>query len=143
MYIDVCDGNMQEGSLRADVNLSVRKPGGELGTRCEIKNLNSFKFIRQAIEYEFQRQIGVLESGGSIEQNTMLFDTTLGETRAMRSKEFSHDYRYFPDPDLLPVNITQEQIDQIKPTLEELPNEKLERYMSEFKIEKNISKIII
>jgi aspartyl-tRNA(Asn)/glutamyl-tRNA(Gln) amidotransferase subunit B len=143
MYIDVCDGNMQEGSLRADVNLSVRKPGEELGTRCEIKNLNSFKFIRQAIEYEFQRQIGVLESGGSIEQNTMLFDTTLGETRAMRSKEFSHDYRYFPDPDLLPVNITQEQIDQIKPTLEELPNQKLERYMSELKIEKDISKIII
>ena len=94
MYIDVCDGNMQEGSLRADVNLSVRKPGGELGTRCEIKNLNSFKFIRQAIEFEFQRQIDVLEAGGSVEQNTMLFDTSTGETRSMRSKEFSHDYRY-------------------------------------------------
>ena len=143
MYIDVCDGNMQEGSLRADVNLSVRKPGEDLGTRCEIKNLNSFKFIRQAIEYEFQRQIEILENGGTIEQNTMLFDTSSGETRAMRSKEFSHDYRYFPDPDLLPVNITQEQIDQIKPTLEELPHEKLERYINEFKIEKNISKIII
>ena len=143
MYIDVCDGNMQEGSLRADVNLSIRKPGGDLGTRCEIKNLNSFKFIRQAIEFEFQRQIGVLESGGQIEQNTMLFDTNTGETRAMRSKEFSHDYRYFPDPDLLPVNITQEQIDNIQPTLGELPNQKLDRYISELKIEKDISKIII
>ena len=143
MYIDVCDGNMQEGSLRADVNLSIKKPGGDLGTRCEIKNLNSFKFIRQAIEFEFQRQIEVLESGGEIEQNTMLFDTNTGETRAMRSKEFSHDYRYFPDPDLLPVNITQEQIDNIKPTLEELPNQKLDRYISELKIEKDISKIII
>jgi len=143
MYIDVCDGNMQEGSLRADVNLSIRKPGGDLGTRCEIKNLNSFKFIRQAIEFEFQRQIGVLESGGQIEQNTMLFDTNTGETRAMRSKEFSHDYRYFPDPDLLPVNITQEQIDKIQPTLGELPNQKIDRYISELKIEKDISKIII
>ena len=143
MYIDVCDGNMQEGSLRADVNLSIRKPGGDLGTRCEIKNLNSFKFIRQAIEFEFQRQIGVLESGGQIEQNTMLFDTNTGETRAMRSKEFSHDYRYFPDPDLLPVNITREQIDNIQPTLGELPNQKLDRYISELKIEKDISKIII
>ena len=143
MYIDVCDGNMQEGSLRADVNLSIRKPGGDLGTRCEIKNLNSFKFIKQAIEFEFQRQIEVLESGGSVEQNTMLFDTNTGETRAMRSKEFSHDYRYFPDPDLLPVNITQEQIDNIQPTLGELPNQKLDRYISELKIEKDISKIII
>ena len=143
MYIDVCDGNMQEGSLRADVNLSIRKPGGELGTRCEIKNLNSFKFIRQAIEYEFQRQIDVIESGGVIEQNTMLFDTSSGETRAMRSKEFSHDYRYFPDPDLLPVNITQEQIDKIKHTVGELPSQKLERYINELKIEKDIAKIII
>ena len=115
MYIDVCDGNMQEGSLRADVNLSVRKKGQELGTRCEIKNLNSFKFIKQAIEYEFQRQINIIDGGGEIEQNTMLFDTSTGETRAMRSKEFSHDYRYFPDPDLLPVNLSQEQIDKIKP----------------------------
>ena len=143
MYIGVCDGNMQEGSLRADVNLSIRRPGEDLGTRCEIKNLNSFKFIRQAIEYEYQRQIEVLESGGKIEQNTMLFDTNTGETRAMRSKEFSHDYRYFPDPDLLPVNITQEQIDKIQITIEELPNQKLERYTEDFRIEKDISKIII
>ena len=125
MYIDVCDGNMQEGSLRADVNLSVRKKGQELGTRCEIKNLNSFKFIKQAIEYEFQRQINIIDGGGEIEQNTMLFDTSTGETRAMRSKEFSHDYRYFPDPDLLPVNLSQEQIDKIKPLVGELPQDKL------------------
>ncbi len=143
MYIDVCDGNMQEGSLRADVNLSVRKPGGELGTRCEIKNLNSFKFIRQAIEFEFQRQIEILEAGGSIEQNTMLFDTSTGETRPMRSKEFSHDYRYFPDPDLLPVNLIDEQINQIKPSMEELPHEKMNRYINEYNIDKDISKIII
>ena len=143
MYIDVCDGNMQEGSLRADVNLSIRKPGGELGTRCEIKNLNSFKFIRQAIEFEFQRQIEVIESGGSVEQNTMLFDTSTGETRPMRSKEFSHDYRYFPDPDLLPVNLTDEQINQIKPSMEELPHQKIARYVSDYKIDKDISKIII
>ncbi len=143
MYIDVCDGNMQEGSLRADVNLSVKKPGEELGTRCEIKNLNSFKFIRQAIEYEFQRQIKLIESGQKIKQDTMLFDTNTGETRAMRSKEFSHDYRYFPDPDLLPVNLTQEQIDKIKPTIGELPNQKLDRYINDLKIEKDISQIIV
>ena len=129
MYIDVCDGNMQEGSLRADVNLSVRKKGQELGTRCEIKNLNSFKFIKQAIEYEFQRQINIIDGGGEIEQNTMLFDTSTGETRAMRSKEFSHDYRYFPDPDLLPVNLSQEQIDKIKPLVGELPQDKLNKYL--------------
>lgn len=143
MYIDVCDGNMQEGSLRADVNLSVRRPGEDLGTRCEIKNLNSFKFIRQAIEFESQRQIEIIEAGGKIEQNTMLFDTSTGETRAMRSKEFSHDYRYFPDPDLLPITLNQEQIDIIQPTVGELPNQKLERYTNEFKVDKDISKIII
>ena len=142
MYIDVCDGNMQEGSLRADVNLSVRKKGGELGTRCEIKNLNSFKFIRQAIEYEFKRQIDVIESGGKIEQNTMLFDTSTGETRAMRSKEFSHDYRYFPDPDLLPVNLTQEQIDKVKTSVGELPQAKLNKFIKNYNVEKDIAKII-
>ncbi len=142
MYIDVCDGNMQEGSLRADVNLSVRKKGGELGTRCEIKNLNSFKFIRQAIEYEFKRQIGVIESGGKIEQNTMLFDTSLGETRAMRSKEFSHDYRYFPDPDLLPVNLTQDQIDKVKTSVGELPQAKLDKFINDYNVDKDIAKII-
>ena len=142
MYIDVCDGNMQEGSLRADVNLSVRKKGGELGTRCEIKNLNSFKFIRQAIEYEFKRQIGVIESGGKIEQNTMLFDTSTGETRAMRSKEFSHDYRYFPDPDLLPVNLTQDQIDKVKTSVGELPQAKLDKFIKDYNVDKDIAKII-
>lgn len=143
MYIDVCDGNMQEGSLRADVNLSVRKKGQELGTRCEIKNLNSFKFIKQAIEYEFQRQINIIDGGGEIEQNTMLFDTSTGETRAMRSKEFSHDYRYFPDPDLLPVNLSQEQIDKIKPLVGELPQDKLNKYVDKYSLDKDIAKIII
>ena len=142
MYIDVCDGNMQEGSLRADVNLSVRKKGEELGTRCEIKNLNSFKFIRQAIEYEFKRQIDVIESGGRIEQNTMLFDTSTGETRAMRSKEFSHDYRYFPDPDLLPVNLTQDQIDKVKTSVGELPQAKLDKFIKDYNVDKDIAKII-
>ena len=142
MYIDVCDGNMQEGSLRADVNLSVRKKGGELGTRCEIKNLNSFKFIRQAIEYEFKRQIDVIESGGKIEQNTMLFDTSTGETRAMRSKEFSHDYRYFPDPDLLPVNLTQDQIDKVKTSVGELPQAKLDKFINDYNVDQDIAKII-
>lgn len=143
MYIDVCDGNMQEGSLRADVNLSVKKPNAELGTRCEIKNMNSFKFIRQAIEYESKRQIQVLESGGKIDQNTLLFDTSTGETRTMRSKEFAHDYRYFPDPDLLPVHITEDQIEKVKSTIGELPQQKLQRYLDEFKLEKDVAKIVI
>ena len=134
---------MQEGSLRADVNLSVRKKGQELGTRCEIKNLNSFKFIKQAIEYEFQRQINIIDGGGEIEQNTMLFDTSTGETRAMRSKEFSHDYRYFPDPDLLPVNLSQDQIDKIKPLVGELPQDKLNKYLDNYSLDKDIAKIII
>ena len=143
MYIDVCDGNMQEGSLRADVNLSVKKQNAELGTRCEIKNMNSFKFIRQAIEYESKRQIQVLESGGKIDQNTLLFDTSTGETRAMRSKEFAHDYRYFPDPDLLPVHITEDQIEKVKSTIGELHQQKLQRYLDEFKLEKDVAKIVI
>ena len=105
---------MQEGSLRADVNISVRKPGDEYGTRCEIKNLNSIKFIKQAINYEVKRQIEVLEEGGSIEQNTLLFNTSTGKTKPMRSKEEAHDYRYFPDPDLLPLEIDQKEIDNIK-----------------------------
>ena len=105
MYLDTCDGNMQEGSLRADVNISVRKPGDDYGTRCEIKNLNSIKFIRQAIEYESKRQIQLIEEGGIIEQNTLLFNTQTGKTKPMRSKEEAHDYRYFPDPDLLPLEL--------------------------------------
>ena len=102
-YLGTCDGDMEKGSLRADVNVSVRKPGGPLGTRCEIKNMNSIRFIGQAIEYEARRQIEILEDGGEIEQETRLFDPNKGETRSMRSKEEAHDYRYFPDPDLLPL----------------------------------------
>src|SRR6476661_1315254 len=107
-YLGTCDGDMEKGSLRADVNVSVRKPGQALGTRCEIKNMNSIAFIGQAIEYEARRQIGILEDGGAIEQETRLFDQNKGETRSMRSKEEAHDYRYFPDPDLLPLEITRE-----------------------------------
>ncbi len=106
-YLGTCDGNMEEGSLRADVNVSVRKPGGPLGTRCEIKNMNSINFIGQAIEYEARRQIGILEDGGIIDQETRLFDPDKGETRSMRSKEEAHDYRYFPDPDLLPLEFSE------------------------------------
>jgi len=132
MYLDTCDGNMQEGSLRADVNISVRKPGDEYGTRCEIKNLNSIKFIKQAINYEAKRQIEILESGGSIEQNTMLFNTSTGKTRPMRNKEEAHDYRYFPDPDLLPLKLEQKLIDDLKKSLPELPDKKKERFIKEY-----------
>ena len=134
MYLDTCDGNMQEGSLRADVNISVRKPGDEYGTRCEIKNLNSIKFIKQAINYEVKRQIDVLEEGGSIQQNTLLFDTSTGKTKPMRSKEEAHDYRYFPDPDLLPLEIDQEEIDNIKKFIPELPDERKKRYVEEYNL---------
>ena len=113
-YLGTCDGNMQEGSLRADVNVSVRKKGEkELGTRCEIKNVNSIKFMQMAIEYEANRQVDVIEEGGSIDQETRLFDTKKNETRSMRSKEDAHDYRYFPDPDLLPLEISKEEIGKI------------------------------
>ena len=134
MYLDTCDGNMQEGSLRADVNISVRKPGDEYGTRCEIKNLNSIKFIKQAINYEVKRQIEVLEEGGSIEQNTLLFNTLTGKTKPMRSKEEAHDYRYFPDPDLLPLEIDQKEIDIIKKNIPELPDERKKRYVNEYNL---------
>ena len=134
MYLDTCDGNMQEGSLRVDVNISVRRPGDEYGTRCEIKNLNSIKFIKQAINYEVKRQIEVLEEGGSIEQNTLLFNTSTGKTKPMRSKEEAHDYRYFPDPDLLPLDIGQEQIDNLKKTIPELPDERKKRYVDEYNL---------
>jgi len=134
MYLDTCDGNMQEGSLRADVNISVRKPGDDYGTRCEIKNLNSIKFIKQAINYEAKRQINILESGGSIEQNTMLFNTTTGKTRPMRNKEEAHDYRYFPDPDLLPLKISDNQIEQIKSSIPELPDQLKNKYMNTFNL---------
>ena len=130
MYLNTCDGNMQEGSLRADVNISVRKPNEDYGTRCEIKNLNSIKFIKQAINYEAKRQIEILESGGSIEQNTMLFNTSTGKTRPMRNKEEAHDYRYFPDPDLLPLEISDQDIEKIKSTIPELPDELKNKFIN-------------
>ena len=130
-WIGICDGNMQEGSFRCDVNVSVRRPGAELGTRREIKNLNSFKFMQQAIDYEVQWQIDTLESGGKIQQATILFNPETGETRAMRSKEDAHDYRYFPDPDLLPLVIENDWIEQLRATMPELPQSKQARYVSD------------
>ncbi|MGB9117668.1 Asp-tRNA(Asn)/Glu-tRNA(Gln) amidotransferase subunit GatB, partial [Bradyrhizobium sp.] len=131
-YLGTCDGDMEKGSLRADVNVSVRKPGEALGTRCEIKNMNSIAFIGQAIEYEARRQIGILEDGGVIDQETRLFDANKGETRSMRSKEEAHDYRYFPDPDLLPLEFTQGYVDELKAGLPELPDQKKARFIAEF-----------
>src|SRR5690554_5487240 len=123
-YLGTCDGNMEEGSLRADVNVSVRRVGEPLGTRCEIKNVNSIRFIGQAIEYEARRQIEILEDGGKIDQETRLFDPKTGETRSMRSKEEAHDYRYFPDPDLLPLEFDQAYVDALAQHLPELPDDK-------------------
>jgi aspartyl-tRNA(Asn)/glutamyl-tRNA(Gln) amidotransferase subunit B len=131
-YLGTCDGNMEEGSLRADVNVSVRRPGEELGTRCEIKNVNSIRFIGQSIEYEARRQIEILEDGGKIEQQTRLYDAKTGETRAMRSKEEAHDYRYFPDPDLLPLELSQEFVDAIAESLPELPDAKRARFIADY-----------
>ena len=130
-WIGICDGNMQEGSFRCDVNVSVRRPGEPLGTRREIKNLNSFKFMQQAIDYEVQWQIDTLENGGKIQQATILFDPDTGETHAMRSKEDAHDYRYFPDPDLLPLAIDNDWIERIRATLPELPHAKKMRYVTD------------
>ena len=130
-WIGICDGNMQEGSFRCDVNVSVRKPGAPLGIRREIKNLNSFKFMQQAIDYEVQWQIDTIENGGKIHQATILFNPDTGETRAMRSKEDAHDYRYFPDPDLLPLEISSEWIEQVRGTLPELPQAKQTRYVND------------
>ncbi len=131
-YLGTCDGNMDEGSMRCDVNLSMRKPGAPFGTRCEIKNVNSIKAVQMAIDYEAQRQIEVLENGGVIKQETRLWDPAKGETRSMRSKEEAHDYRYFPDPDLLPLTLTDELIARIKATLPELPDEKKHRFMGDY-----------
>ncbi|MES2985049.1 MAG: Asp-tRNA(Asn)/Glu-tRNA(Gln) amidotransferase subunit GatB [Pseudomonadota bacterium] len=130
-YLGTCDGDMDKGNLRCDANISVRKPGAELGTRCEIKNVNSVKFVMKAIEFEAQRQVEIIEAGGVIEQETRLFDATTGETRTMRSKENAHDYRYFPDPDLLPLIFTQEYVDAIRATLPELPDQKRARYVAD------------
>ncbi|HET7863308.1 MAG TPA: Asp-tRNA(Asn)/Glu-tRNA(Gln) amidotransferase subunit GatB [Burkholderiaceae bacterium] len=129
VWLDICDGNMQEGSFRCDANVSVRKPGGPLGTRREIKNLNSFRFLQQAIDYEVQWQIDLLEDGGSIEQATVLFDPASGETRAMRTKEDAHDYRYFPDPDLPPLVIAPEWVQQVLASMPELPGAMATRFV--------------
>ncbi|MBL8641064.1 MAG: Asp-tRNA(Asn)/Glu-tRNA(Gln) amidotransferase subunit GatB [Alphaproteobacteria bacterium] len=131
-YLGTCDGNLEEGSMRADVNVSVRKFGAPLGTRCEIKNVNSIKSVQMAIDYEAARQVEILESGGSIKQETRLWDNAKGETRSMRSKEEAHDYRYFPDPDLLPLVIEQSFVDAIKATLPELPDQKKHRFMTDY-----------
>ena len=132
-YLGTCDGNMQEGALRADVNVSVRQVGDKkFGTRCEIKNVNSIKFMQMAIEYEAKRQVELLDEGKKIEQETRLFDTKKNETRSMRSKEDAHDYRYFPDPDLLPLKIEQKLIDDLKKSLPELPDNKKERFMKDY-----------
>ena len=134
-YLGTCDGNMQEGSLRADVNVSVRlKDTKKLGTRCEIKNVNSIKFMQMAIIYEAQRQVELLESGKTIDQETRLFDTKKNETRSMRSKEDAHDYRYFPDPDLLPLSLDNELIEKIKKDLPELPDQKKERFIKDYSL---------
>ena len=143
-YLGTCDGNMQEGSLRADVNVSVRKKGDKnFGTRCEIKNVNSIKFMQLAIDYEANRQVDVIENGGKIDQETRLFDTKKNETRSMRSKEDAHDYRYFPDPDLLPLEITEEFINDLKKNIPELPDEKKKRFIEKFKLSPYEANILV
>ncbi len=143
-YLGTCDGNMQEGSLRADVNVSVKKKGNEkLGTRCEIKNVNSIKFMQMAIEYEANRQVDIIEEGGSIDQETRLFDTKKNETRSMRSKEDAHDYRYFPDPDLLPLEFDDSFIEKIKKEIPELPDQKKTRFIEKFKLSSYEANILV
>ena len=143
-YLGTCDGNMQEGSLRADVNVSVRKKGEtELGTRCEIKNVNSIKFMQMAIDYEANRQVDILEEGGSIDQETRLFDTRKNETRSMRTKEDAHDYRYFPDPDLLPLELNEDFINEIKKEIPELPDEKKKRFIEKFNLSPYEANILV
>ena len=142
-YLGTCDGNMEEGSMRADVNVSVRRPGADLGTRTEIKNVNSIRFIQQAINYETTRQIDILEEGGSIDQETRLFDAQTGTTRPMRSKEEAHDYRYFPDPDLLPLEFSHEFVDRIRGSLPELPDAKKQRYMDELGLSAHDASVLV
>ena len=133
-YLGTCDGNMDEGSMRCDANVSVRKPGDKYGTRCEIKNVNSVRYVMQAIEIEARRQVELIEGGGKVDQETRLFDPNRGETRPMRSKEHAHDYRYFPDPDLLPLVLDPKRIEAIKAELPELPDAKRERFVRDFKL---------
>ena len=142
-YLGTCDGNMEQGSLRADVNVSVNKPGNELGTRCEIKNLNSFKFIHAAIVYEAKRQIKLIEQGESVNQETRLFNTQSGETRSMRSKEDAHDYRYFPDPDLLPLTLDDDWIKGLEDSIPELPDQIKERFINEYSLSSYDANIIV
>jgi aspartyl-tRNA(Asn)/glutamyl-tRNA(Gln) amidotransferase subunit B len=133
-YLGTCDGNMEEGSMRCDANVSVRKPGAAFGTRCEIKNVNSIRFAMQAIEYEARRQVDLVEGGGTVKQETRLFDSARGITRPMRSKEHAHDYRYFPDPDLLPLVLAEDDIARLKREMPELPDDKRERFVRDFKL---------
>ncbi len=142
-YLGTCDGNMQEGSLRADVNVSVRHPGDDLGTRCELKNINSIRFVRQAIEYEARRQIEIIEDGGEIVQETRLFDTDSGQTRTMRSKEDAHDYRYFPDPDLLPLEFDDDFIEKIRASLPELADAKKSRFINDYNLSVDDSDVLV
>jgi aspartyl-tRNA(Asn)/glutamyl-tRNA(Gln) amidotransferase subunit B len=142
-YLGTCDGDMEKGNLRADVNVSVRRPGEPLGTRCEIKNVNSIRFIGQAIEHEARRQIEIIEEGGTIEQETRLFDAGRGETRSMRSKEEAHDYRYFPDPDLLPLVFDQSYVDALAKNLPELPDDKKVRLMRDFSLSDYDARVLV
>src|SRR5678815_663921 len=134
VWIGICDGNMQEGSFRCDANVSVRHPGKPLGTRCELKNLNSFRFMEQAIEFEARRQIELLEEGGKVVQETRLYDPERNETRSMRTKEDAQDYRYFPDPDLLPLVVTEDMIERIRASMPELPDARRERFTREYSL---------
>ncbi len=142
-YLGTCDGNMEQGSMRADVNVSVRKPGAPFGTRCEIKNVNSIRFMGQAIDFEARRQIGILEDGGKIDQETRLYDAKKGETRSMRSKEEAHDYRYFPDPDLLPLKLDPRRIAEIKASLPELPDEKRARFVASYGLSRYDAAVLV
>jgi aspartyl-tRNA(Asn)/glutamyl-tRNA(Gln) amidotransferase subunit B len=142
-YLGTCDGNMEEGSMRADCNVSVRRPGGDLGTRCEIKNVNSIRFVMQAIDYEARRQIELIEDGGTVKQETRLFDSGKGVTRPMRSKEQAHDYRYFPDPDLLPLTFEQGWVDALKRGLPELPDAKKARFQSDLGLSADVANVLV
>ena len=142
-YLGTCDGNMEQGSLRCDANVSVRRPGEDLGTRCEIKNVNSIRFVRQAIDYEAARQVQVIEDGGTIEQETRLFDAAKGETRSMRTKEEAHDYRYFPDPDLLPIELDDAFIEEIRAGLPELPDEKMQRFIEQYGLSPDDADVLV
>jgi aspartyl-tRNA(Asn)/glutamyl-tRNA(Gln) amidotransferase subunit B len=142
-YLGTCDGDMEKGYLRADVNVSVRRPGAPLGTRCEIKNVNSIRFVGQAIEYEARRQIAVIEDGGAVEQETRLFDAAKGETRSMRNKEEAHDYRYFPDPDLLPLELDAAYVEDLRAHLPELPDAKKRRFIREYGLSESDAGVLV